>query len=495
MTFRAVNNIATANTSHLSHNFFCSSLITPLCMRIDTTAMAICTIAMTMAAVFPANRATRQSKTKTAIDTVVTLPYGLSLFHDSMPLSFALFAKDFGASAFADVVNDETVYELKFVSELKHTHFLQCACYMIALNLDKGILWNTRNNKAYVIKILDRNTFLTSVIRTITKGHICEYHKTKFAVIDTETNFDGEAMSIGIVIADTQTYQPVDAKYYVLNPEYKTGGMFSHALQIEENAPNMIDTREVILLNIKSLLKKHNVKSIFAYNASFDYKLLPELLQYDWYDIMKLAAYKQYNSKITGTMDCYSTGKLKRNAGVESIMKLLTGDCSYHEKHNAVYDAMDELKIMKHLGRKFEDYSKATYRPKTVSKQSASSINSNRYKKTATVENSSNILYHVGDKVEHAAFGTGIILSIQPIGNDNLLEIEFSRVGTKKLFAKFARLERQATAESNPTLHKNITPQLVDEQISCPIPEKSIDTHKKKSLFEQISKKVFKSKS
>lgn len=399
------------------------------------------------------------------------------------------------AIGFADVVNDETVYELKFVSELKHTHFLQCACYMIALNLDKGILWNTRNNKAYVIKILDRNTFLTSVIRTITKGHICEYHKTKFAVIDTETNFDGEAMSIGIVIADTQTYQPVDAKYYVLNPEYKTGGMFSHALQIEGNAPNMIDTREVILLNVKSLLKKHNVKSIFAYNVSFDYKLLPELLQYDWYDIMKLAAYKQYNSKITGTMDCYSTGKLKRNAGVESIMKLLTGDCSYHEKHNAVYDAMDELKIMKHLGRKFEDYSKATYRPKTVSKQSASSINSNRYKKTATVENSSNILYHVGDKVEHAAFGTGIILSIQPTGNDNLLEIEFSRVGTKKLFAKFARLERQATAESNPTLHKNITPQLVDEQISCPIPEKSIDTHKKKSLFEQIFKKVFKSKS
>ena len=59
------------------------------------------------------------------------------------------------AIGFADVVNDETVYELKFVSELKHTHFLQCACYMIALNLDKGILWNTRNNKAYVIKILD----------------------------------------------------------------------------------------------------------------------------------------------------------------------------------------------------------------------------------------------------------------------------------------------------------------------------------------------------
>ena len=43
-------------------------------------------------------------------------------------------------------VKDNTVYELKFVNELTHEHFLQCACYIIALNLKKGVLWNTRTN-------------------------------------------------------------------------------------------------------------------------------------------------------------------------------------------------------------------------------------------------------------------------------------------------------------------------------------------------------------
>ena len=36
----------------------------------------------------------------------------------------------FSARGFADAVKDNIVYELKFVSELTHEHFLQCACYM-----------------------------------------------------------------------------------------------------------------------------------------------------------------------------------------------------------------------------------------------------------------------------------------------------------------------------------------------------------------------------
>ena len=47
----------------------------------------------------------------------------------------------FTAQGRADVVKDNIVYELKFVSELTHEHFLQCACYMIAMGLDVGILW------------------------------------------------------------------------------------------------------------------------------------------------------------------------------------------------------------------------------------------------------------------------------------------------------------------------------------------------------------------
>lgn len=359
--------------------------------------------------------------------------------------------KVFDAMGIADVVKDDTVYELKFVSELKHTHFLQCACYMIALNLDKGILWNTRNNKAYQIIIPNRNEFLNSVTNTITKGYIAEYNKPKFALVDTETNFNDRVMSIGIVIADTENYQPIEMKYYILDPEYKLGGMFSDALQIKDKKPDMVNKRENIISDIENLLQKHGIQAIFAYNASFDYRHLSELSQYNWYDIMKLAAYKQYNSKITDDMECCSTGRLKRNSGVEDMVRLLTNDQSYCETHNALYDAIDELKIMRHLGRKFEDYNIAIYKSKSISKEKSTDINLDSYKENMVFvrnefgnategKETSKCIYNVGDKVEHKVFGIGIILSIQPIRNDNVLEVAFEHAGKKKLMANFAKL-------------------------------------------------------
>lgn len=50
--------------------------------------------------------------------------------------------------------------------------------------------------------------------------------------------------------------------------------------------------------------------------------------------------------------------------------------------------------------------------------------------------------YRVGDTVLHKAFGTGLIVSATPIANDTLLEVAFDKVGTKKLFANFARLTK-----------------------------------------------------
>ena len=63
----------------------------------------------------------------------------------------------------------------------------------------------------------------------------------KFAVIDAESNRADQVMSIGTVIAEADT---------------------------------------------------------FAYNACFDRNHLPELRDFDWYNIMHLAAYHQYNAKI-----------------------------------------------------------------------------------------------------------------------------------------------------------------------------------------------------
>lgn len=85
----------------------------------------------------------------------------------------------FEALGYADVLKDGVIYELKFVSELTHIHFLQCACYMIAQNIKKGILWNTRNNEMYEITIPDKNKFLDAVTKTITKRKLKKYYKPR----------------------------------------------------------------------------------------------------------------------------------------------------------------------------------------------------------------------------------------------------------------------------------------------------------------------------
>ena len=83
----------------------------------------------------------------------------------------------------ADVVKgpqgDETIWELKFVSELTSENFLQCACYMVALRKKSGILWNTRTNEKWLIKIPNPGGFLDAVLCAITKGaYKTRYRKT-----------------------------------------------------------------------------------------------------------------------------------------------------------------------------------------------------------------------------------------------------------------------------------------------------------------------------
>ncbi len=301
----------------------------------------------------------------------------------------------FMARGYADVVKGDTVYELKFVSELKHEHFLQCACYMIGLDKPKGILWNTKDNKSYSIAIPDRSAFLNAVARTITKGIYDGYHKyedplagigrnkssigfdkapvinkegiligiERFAVIDTETNDRDEVMSIGVTIANAKTFDIQADRYYILTPEDKVGGMYSSVLYHPKAGIPITTSRAGAISEIISFLEFQAVKDIFAYNASFDLWHLPELASFNWYDIMKVAAYKQHNKAIKSTADCHSTGRLKKNFGVEAITRLLTNNTGFVENHNALLDSQDELYIMKLLGHPIEYYSFAHIDP------------------------------------------------------------------------------------------------------------------------------------
>lgn len=178
-----------------------------------------------------------------------------------------------------------------------------------------------------------------------------------FAVLDTETNWHNEVMSIGIVIAEKKNFKMVEEVYFVFSPEYKVGGMFSNVLAMEGRKPrDYVCSRSDGMEKIKELLDKFSVQQIFAYNASFDKNLMYELSSYAWFDIMRIAAYKQYNDKIPDCVECFKTGRMKRNYGVEPMMQLLSGDSKYAEVHNAWRDAIDELEIMRLLGKELDEY-------------------------------------------------------------------------------------------------------------------------------------------
>lgn len=78
----------------------------------------------------------------------------------------------------ADVLKDNKIFELKFVSELEHKHFLQLACYLFIFKIHKGVLWNVRTNEKYEVTIPDREAFLSAVVKTITKNNYDYAHTT-----------------------------------------------------------------------------------------------------------------------------------------------------------------------------------------------------------------------------------------------------------------------------------------------------------------------------
>ena len=177
-----------------------------------------------------------------------------------------------------------------------------------------------------------------------------------FAVIDTETNLNDQVMSIGAVLAREDTFRPAAVKYHVLPRECQAGGMYHHALFLDTPVTPILCTRREAMEDLLRWFRQYGVSDILAYNAGFDRNHLPELRGMRWYDIMGLAAYRQHNPRIPATAEVCSTGRLKRGYGVEPMLRLLSGNRAYRETHNALLDALDELEILRLLGRRISDY-------------------------------------------------------------------------------------------------------------------------------------------
>jgi len=163
-------------------------------------------------------------------------------------------------------------------------------------------------------------------------------------------------MSIGTVIADADTFEPVALRYHVLPLECEIGGMYAGTLFLDTPVPPMRCTRAEALEDLRTWFRVLDIRHLFAYNACFDRNHLPELRDYIWHDIMRIAIYRQHNPKIPAEAECFSTGRMKRGCGVEPMLRLLRGTRSYHETHNACHDAIDELDIMRLLGTPPDQY-------------------------------------------------------------------------------------------------------------------------------------------
>ena len=94
-----------------------------------------------------------------------------------------------------------------------------------------------------------------------------------------------------------------------------------------------------------------------------------------------------------------------------------------------------------------EDVSTKTYRVPAASSKithtASSSIGARKFGQAGNSASKPTADYKVGDTVLHKSFGTGTILSLQPMGGDILMEIAFDKAGTKKMMANFARLEKK----------------------------------------------------
>ena len=73
----------------------------------------------------------------------------------------------------------------------------------------------------------------------------------RFAVIDTETNWADQVMSIGTVIADTDTFEVIESKYHILPRECQIGGMYYNTLFLEAPVKPLLCTRSQAIADLR----------------------------------------------------------------------------------------------------------------------------------------------------------------------------------------------------------------------------------------------------
>ncbi|WP_458615922.1 hypothetical protein [Mesomycoplasma ovipneumoniae] len=181
------------------------------------------------------------------------------------------------------------------------------------------------------------------------------------AVIDVESNYNNEIFSVGVVIADSTNFKLIDKKYWIIENNWKVGGKYVDKTFaplplkfIEESI--ILQTRKEITVRLISFLDIYKVKNWFSY-TNYDFRLLPELHKsFEYNDISIVAKNKRFNKYIPLNAETTKNGDLKKGWDVENIYRMVTKNENYLETHNALLDAIDELRIMESLNVGIETF-------------------------------------------------------------------------------------------------------------------------------------------
>ncbi|MCL1859347.1 MAG: hypothetical protein FWF92_08955 [Oscillospiraceae bacterium] len=181
----------------------------------------------------------------------------------------------------------------------------------------------------------------------------------KIIVIDTETVTGMYGLlSVGAVIAELygDKITPVDT-YFGFSDEFEHGFYFAQQYAYALRNGVKRKSRREIEYELANLVRRYNINTAFAYNASFDKAVTGEYLpalKFNWFDLMKPArqilagaehytAYKKFHPHIELTRG----GILKRGYSVDCVGRYLGLP---RETHVAIEDAQMETEIAVRLG-------------------------------------------------------------------------------------------------------------------------------------------------
>jgi|GEM_PF-3570304 len=223
-------------------------------------------------------------------------------------------------------------------------------------------------------------------------------HSEKFVMIDVETDGGNLVCTIGAVIVNSKTWIIEELHYYTIEGTehlcwYGNAinlGQFAEFLQEFEQITftKNICAYDEAIQGLRKTINTHHITQIFAYNASFDCRMLPEFSDFIWCDVIHKAAYEQYNPLLPKNTEFYGSGKMKRGYSVESMYRLVCPKhkgylpswkrkfgqlgSKYFETHNGLIDAVDQVRIMQAIGYTSELYgdfrNKKSSQPKRTDK-------------------------------------------------------------------------------------------------------------------------------